>query len=163
MSVRALTWALEQQFSYEETTLKLLLVILADFANEKNQCWPSQKLLSEILGGCSLDTVQRLLKKLETREMLGRIRRHDSEGRRTTDLVVLNVGLGRRRAAKAKPQRSGLDHTAPGCGVPTPQHGAVAITTNSEPSEEYQPGKVLGESVEEDTWADVACDDEVPV
>lgn len=161
MSVRALTWALEQRFSYEETTLKLLLVILADFANDKNQCWPSQKLLSEMLGGCSLDTVQRLLKKLEAREMLGRRRRHNSDGRRTSDLMLLNVRQNRTRAAKVKPHRCGVDQAASGCGVRTPHLDAVARTVSKEPPYlSSRKGKVLGKRVEEDTWA--AADDEVP-
>jgi hypothetical protein len=45
MSVKAVAWALEQDVSPE---LKITLVVLGNFANEDNECWPSRNTIARL-------------------------------------------------------------------------------------------------------------------
>lgn len=59
MSVKAVTWALEQEIG--DPVSHLLLVNLADYADKDHKCWPGQDLLAARLRR-STDTVQRHLR-----------------------------------------------------------------------------------------------------
>lgn len=183
MSVAAISWAFDQSIS--DTTTKLLLVTLADFADDENACWPSQSLLSERVGNCSVDTIQRHVKKLEAEGYLTRERRHLSNGNRTSDRYVLNAPRRSRKMRSSgrstKPQNAVLSKPHPDAASSTPHNCAVANrTVKVEPPVVVSSRrKVLGETVEEDTgggstwhggyngggadWvADWPADDEVP-
>lgn len=90
MSVRAMTWAWEQQVSC--LTDRALLLALADFANEKDQCFPSQDTLADRCL-CSVDTIQRALKRLASAKLITREKRGSSTGGRTSDIYTLQVGI----------------------------------------------------------------------
>jgi hypothetical protein len=88
MSVEAISWALQQQTG--DARSKLLLLCLANYADDKGQCWPSQSILAEQTEQ-SVDTVQRRLDMLEDGGLIKREKRVRDNGSYTTDLVVLTA------------------------------------------------------------------------
>lgn len=87
MSVQAITCALAQRgVSASE---KLLLLVLANYANEHMQCWPSQK---KMAADTSLTerTVRALLAGLEARRFLSRVEHWRDDGSRGTDRLTLH-------------------------------------------------------------------------
>jgi pyocin large subunit-like protein len=62
MSWSALKWASEVKVG--NSTDKLILIILANFTDAENTCYPSHKKIAD-LGECSTDTVIRSLKRLK--------------------------------------------------------------------------------------------------
>lgn len=71
---------------------KLVLLALANFANERMQCWPSQERLAADTE-LSARTVWAALKSLEDRHMLSRTSRKRADGTRTTDIFTLHFSL----------------------------------------------------------------------
>ncbi|WP_257296706.1 helix-turn-helix domain-containing protein [Endozoicomonas sp. YOMI1] len=67
------------------STQKFLLVVLATFANSEGECWPSQGLLSEIVGA-SQPTVSAGLKKLEQERLIESCQRKTKKGGNTTKI-----------------------------------------------------------------------------
>ena len=61
MSIRALNWAFDVDL---EPSAKIVLLSLADHADDTGQCWPSQQTLAKKTSQ-SVDSVQRRLKELE--------------------------------------------------------------------------------------------------
>lgn len=61
MSVRAMTWAFDVEL--DSPSAKLVLLALADHADEFGKCWPSQETLARKTSQ-SIDSVQRRLKEL---------------------------------------------------------------------------------------------------
>ncbi|WP_422449586.1 helix-turn-helix domain-containing protein [Endozoicomonas sp. ALB091] len=61
------------------STQKFLLVVLATFANSDGECWPSQGVLSEIVGA-SQPTVSAGLKKLEQERLIESCHRKTKNG-----------------------------------------------------------------------------------
>jgi len=45
MSIQAVAWAIEQRVG--SPTGKILLICLANYANERGECWPSQRIIAE--------------------------------------------------------------------------------------------------------------------
>lgn len=89
MSVKAITWAFEQT-----TTLpvdKLILLALADYADQDGTCFPPQTNLAA-RGMCSIDTVQRVLKRLISAGLVTREKRYGSTGSRMSDCYRLQLG-----------------------------------------------------------------------
>lgn len=110
MSVKAVTWALEQRI--KDPRAHLLLINLADFADKDHRCFPGQPLLASRLGR-SVDTVQRLLQKLDGLGLIQSGRRNTSQGYRTSNWYCLNVEVS---VGLTEPPSSG--------GGPKPQnHG----------------------------------------
>jgi DNA-binding MarR family transcriptional regulator len=88
MSVRAMAWAWEQHGLSEGE--KLLLMAIADHADDDGKAWPSQDRLGQKIGR-SERTVRERLKKLESLELLVREQRHKENGHRTSDMIRLNM------------------------------------------------------------------------
>ena len=61
MSSHAITWALKQKTECSGT--KLLLIMLSNYADKQNECYPSIPHLSELCG-CSKSSVARYTRKL---------------------------------------------------------------------------------------------------
>lgn len=76
MSVKAMAWALEQQT--ENPVDKLILIALGNYADDADQCFPSRRTLARI-AMCSLDTVDRAIKRLEA---VGYVRKEARQGAR---------------------------------------------------------------------------------
>ena len=115
MSWEASTWALSQKTG--SPSGKAVLLCLANYADDKGRCWPSQNTIAKQTEQ-STDSVQRRIKKLEERGLLARNRRIRQDGGWSSDLFVLlmpgidpppNGGVTRTRKSvpqSAVPQRT---------------------------------------------------------
>ena len=77
MSIQALNWAISQKTGSPQS--KLVLLLLANYADESGICWPSQISLVQ-QSEQSDDTVQRHLKAMEGR-FIARARTRRTKGR----------------------------------------------------------------------------------
>ena len=86
MSLRAITLALETTgLSPSE---KLVLIVLANYANEKNQCWPSQKTLAK-LTELTDRSIRNCLSSLEQKGLIYRTHQQRSDGSRSSDMIQI--------------------------------------------------------------------------
>ena len=88
MSVEAISWASKQVVG--SAGAKLVLIALANYANERNECWPSQATLAQ----WTEQSDRTIRTHLATLESMGLIHRQarQSEGAFTSDLITLLVG-----------------------------------------------------------------------
>jgi hypothetical protein len=86
MSVQAITWALSIRAG--SPSAKCVLLALANYANDRGQCWPSQKRLADETDQ-SVDSVQRRLRELEARGIITRFDRARRYGRRAVTVYGL--------------------------------------------------------------------------
>jgi hypothetical protein len=70
---------------------KLLLLVLANYADDKMMCWPSHKRIAEDTS-LSQRTILSLLKGLEARGVITRSERHRHDGSRSSDIITLHLG-----------------------------------------------------------------------
>jgi DNA-binding MarR family transcriptional regulator len=85
MSFQAMAWALKQP---AKTNEKFLLIVIANYADERGHAWPSVERLA-VDTGMSRATIKRCLKKLEDGKFLSRHKR--VKGRlQTSNLYALN-------------------------------------------------------------------------
>jgi hypothetical protein len=114
---------------------KLVLLALANFCNDKFECWPSQERLAADteLGE---RTVWNALKGLEAKGILTRSRRTRQDGSRTSDRITLHFSL----TITAEPVADAAEPTRKICeAYPQDLQGLVApvaTLTTFEPSEE---------------------------
>ena len=110
MSVQAITWALD--YAAGSVTEKVLLLVLANYANEFGVSWPSQKTLADqtALGE---RTVRRVLADMERRSVIRRIVRRRGNGSRQSDMILLAAFEGR-KPAPAGMLDDGLDEVESG-------------------------------------------------
>lgn len=85
MSVKAMTWAFEQPVSGNE---KVVLLALADHANDENECWPSIFRIAE-KSSISRRTAFRILTKLEELGFIHVVSRNDNSGRSIPNKYIL--------------------------------------------------------------------------
>lgn len=86
MSVKAMTWAWERDIPEGE---KMVLLALADHADDRGVCWPGQERIAGKVG-CSGRTVARRLESLERAGLISRTARWGDKGR-TSDLITLSL------------------------------------------------------------------------
>ena len=88
MSLRALTWAWEQELT--NPSEKLVLLAIADHANDDGMCWPS---MSHVAERCLLSTrqIQRITEQLVHYGLLTRERRKRPDGTLGTYTYTLNI------------------------------------------------------------------------
>lgn len=124
MSVQAITSALALRgVSASE---KLLLLVLANYADENNQAYPSHRRLAAETG-LSDRTILSVLKSLEARGVLSRRERKRADGSRSSDVITLNIG------GEMVSPRGEVD--GEGVGKSLPQGGEmVSPLTTFEPS-----------------------------
>jgi len=85
MSIKAMNWAWEQRLPPNS---KLILMALADSADEDGKCWPRVRLIAEKC--CASErTVQRVLKELEERGFLHIERRFRGDGGQSSNAYYL--------------------------------------------------------------------------
>ncbi|MGY2048883.1 helix-turn-helix domain-containing protein [Methylobacterium sp. JK268] len=88
MSISALNWALNVQVG--SASQKLVLLLLANFADEQGRSWPSQKVIAE--KAClSVRSVVTALAELETAGFIRREARWRPGGSRGTDIIHLAI------------------------------------------------------------------------
>lgn len=88
MSIKAMQWAWNVPLS---SNLKLILMALADNADDEGICWPR---VNTIAKKCSVAprTVQRAIKTLQSLDLLGKSPRFDKEsGRQTSNVYQLRI------------------------------------------------------------------------
>jgi Helix-turn-helix domain len=87
MSIEALYWAWDQEL---RTTIKIVLVALANFADENGEhCFPSQARLARMTG-LTERGIRKALAELERLGLIARARRW-SAGHQTTNTYVLTT------------------------------------------------------------------------
>lgn len=152
MSVVAMAWAWERQCG--SPSAKLILMSLADFANQDGECFPSVALLAKLTEQ-SASTVRRRLQELENDRLIERREQYRENGSRTVDLIRLlmtqrgdggggNGNPRRRKAVDLGPVNLG-GPALPECEGPpvTGEQGALSAVKRpeplSEPSSESSP------------------------
>src|SRR5471030_2495577 len=101
MSIRAMNWAWAQELA---PTPKLILMALADAANEEDECWPGIPFLAR---KCCVSerTVQRVVQDFDATNLMSIQTRFDTRnGRRISNKYCLNIGP-RAYPDKLSPQR----------------------------------------------------------
>jgi hypothetical protein len=153
MSGKAMGWALEQ--STELPVDKLVLIAIANFADEHHQCFPSRKTLAK-LAMCSVDTVDRSIRRLIEAKMLAKDQRLADRGGLKSNCYSLPVG--EYSPAAHNPLRGGSRNLRPGghpqsaatlaaCTAATlAATGAATKGTVTEPSIEPTPKPPQGAS-----------------
>ena len=168
MSVQAISWALSVKTG--DPSAKIVLLALANYADEKGRCWPAQSTIS-IQTEQSIDTVQRRLKDLETGGFLVRRERQQQLGKKggLYYYYLLIPGIGDiPNTEQTMPQFAATsDETIPQNSKSTPQtdpkaHRTAAVqTTILYPSsikegdmdlEDKKGSKKLPGSAEFDAW-----------
>jgi len=87
MAYQATSWAWSLDIPFGT---KIVLLALADMADEEFSCYPGQKRLSS-MASMSVSTVARALESLEERGLIRREARHRENGSRTSDRFYLLV------------------------------------------------------------------------
>ena len=126
MSVHAIAAAL--RYRGVKPSEKLLLLALANYANEDNQVWVKQRRLAEETE-LSRRTIISCFAGLEAAGALRREPRRRDNGSRSTDLVTLTLESGRARSAAAQGATSAQ-------GVVQGLHGGGATVAHHDPSPE---------------------------
>lgn len=93
MSYKATNWAWEQALKSGD---KFVLVALADMADEKHSCFPSQATLARMVGA-SERTVRGSVARLTDMGLLSREERRRKDGRKSSDRYFLSVGMDQRQ------------------------------------------------------------------
>jgi hypothetical protein len=111
VSFQAVSWAARQTSG--GPTGKLVLMMLAQFADDEGVCFPGQLKLAEM---CELTdrAVREWLAKLEAKGLISRARRYRPGGYRTSDAIVLSVTSQEPRSGKTQQEpRSGENGAKP--------------------------------------------------
>lgn len=135
MSVEAIAWASKQRTG--SPGAKLVLIALANYANDRNQCWPSQATLA-MWTEQSDRTIRTHLAALESMGLIARQAR-EVAGAFTSDLITLN--LGQRQILPAEEISAGKKQQIPAekfSGNPS-KEPSVKSTKGSQLSEGFQP------------------------
>ena len=123
MSWSALKWASEVKVG--NSTDKLILIVLANFTDAENTCYPSHKKIAELCE-CSTDTVIRSLKRLKELNFIDIEKRfqltQNNNHRQTSNIYKLNIDTQSQNA------------------TPPPMQNATPITYNNkkEYSKEFE-------------------------
>lgn len=107
MSWQATAWAVKQRTG--SAGCKLLLLTLANYADDTGCCWPSQETLKGDTEQ-SVDTIQRQLRELEKRKLIRIVIRPMGRGRWASRTYFLNMTV----AEMAKPQSAARSLDASG-------------------------------------------------
>lgn len=118
MSVKAITWAFDRPVSATE---KVVLLALADHADEHGMCWPSISLLVK-RAHVGERTVQRALQSLEDGGFIARERRQRENGSDTSNLYLLNMDGSQRKPTDTSVTKGGVNL------APHAVHGGVIQT-----------------------------------
>jgi helix-turn-helix protein len=90
MSIKAMVWAWEQEVGATEV---LVLLALADHADDDGVCWPGQKGLARKTK-LTRTSIQQVIGRLKDKGMLEVIARRDSVGRPLANIYQLSVPRG---------------------------------------------------------------------
>lgn len=119
---------------FEKPAMKLLLIALADRADEAGICWPSRDDL-RLRTGLSLSSITRTARALEAAQFIQRKQRRD-----TSTLYRLNVAKIAQSAAKCKAERR--LRRAGESWPQFPEEAAQAVENNGEGQSEPTSGQI---------------------
>ncbi|WP_052384913.1 DnaT-like ssDNA-binding domain-containing protein [Cobetia amphilecti] len=111
MSLQAMAWAREAMPSLPvaiKAGPRLLLMLMADYANEQGVCWPSIRRLSAEMA-CSMRTVQRSIEALVEQELMEVVPRQTKTGRQTSNFYRLAMGVTQQQQAADEPSLEELE------------------------------------------------------
>lgn len=137
MSIQAVAWALKQRLG--SPTLKVVLIAVANYADEDGVCWPSQERLAQDTD-LTERSVRDVLKKLEAMGFIQRTPRHVNGNQRETDIIRL---VSHRKNFPVAPPPEN-DDTATGSSRHSPPErpsGKPSI----EPSKNHHPSSLRSE------------------
>ncbi len=89
MSLHSLSWAMQQQGL--KPTEKLILLVLADHADNSGTCFPSMNRIAELVG-VKRRSIAKNMAILEDRGLMQRVPRTRPDGSLTSNAFVLSVG-----------------------------------------------------------------------
>lgn len=141
MAHKATTWAWETKLP---GTRKLVLLALADMADEHNSCYPGQERLAEMTS-MAVSTVRRSLGELERDGLIVRARRSRQDGTRTSDryrLVVAAQPVNLTSGQSDAPNRSNTTRS-------TGQPDRAYEPSSKEPPEEPSDKRIYPDDFEE--------------
>jgi DNA-binding transcriptional MocR family regulator len=143
MSWQAIAWSIRQTTG--SARRKLLLLALANYADESGVCWPSQETLARDTEQ-SLDTVQRQLAALEKLKLLARERMPKRRGQWQGHLYKLFLQEGVASQARSAARSADLRPGQAAAGAPTrPQ--SLRLKPSIEPSIEPSRAKTAKDAV----------------
>ncbi|MFK4014905.1 DnaT-like ssDNA-binding domain-containing protein [Cobetia marina] len=111
MSLQAMSWARGVMPEMPESVRafpRLLLLLMADYANEQGVCWPSIRRLSEEMS-CTTRTVQRSIETLVEQGAMTVVARKTSAGRQTSNFYRLAMGVTQQPQSADEPSPEELE------------------------------------------------------
>lgn len=144
MSVRASTWA----WSLEEVmgSEALVLLALADQANDEGLCWPSQEKLAP-KARQSVSTLRRSLRSLEKMGLLTTITRSSTRGRRS-NLYLLHIGAKPDLAMRSAKAVTLSEEDAQACEMLEEASSAVFVANKATGQIDRLPQPVIGDRLQ---------------
>lgn len=144
MSVRASTWAwsLEKVMGSEA----LVLLALADQANDEGLCWPSQEKLAP-KARQSVSTLRRSLRSLEKMGLLTTITRSSTRGRRS-NLYLLHIGAKPDLAMRSARTVNLGEDAAQACQMLEEASSAVFVANKATGQIDRLPQPVIGDRLQ---------------
>ena len=144
MSVRASTWA----WSLEEVmgSEALVLLALADQANDEGFCWPSQEKLAP-KARQSVSTLRRSLRSLEKMGLLTTITRSSTRGRRS-NLYLLHIGAKPDLSMKSARTVNLGEDAAQACQMLEEASDAVFVANKATGQFDRLPQSVIGDRLQ---------------
>ncbi len=136
MSIRAMNWAWEQKIA---PAPKLILMALADSANDSDECWPGISFIAE---KCCVSerTVQRVFQKFEAVGLMAVKSRYTSAGRQTSNRYRLNIDSSPDKLSPPRQLSELESNKLSGAGA-TPDvtgEGGIAMSPLEPPEESIQ-------------------------
>ena len=119
MSIQAVAWAISQRVG--SPTGKALLICLANYANERGECWPSQRTIAHE-AELSRRTAITWLNRLEEEGFIKRKRRQSKDGFRSSDLVTLQLDKSSGLSEPFDPEDTGTENQSAN-SAPRPNQG----------------------------------------
>lgn len=144
MSVRASTWA----WSLEEVmgSEALVLLALADQANDEGLCWPSQEKLAP-KARQSVSTLRRSLRSLEKMGLLTTITRSSTRGRRS-NLYLLHIGAKPDLSMRSARTVNLEEDAAQACEMLEEASSAVFVANKATGQIDRLPQSVIGDRLQ---------------
>lgn len=106
--------------------MRLILLAIADSANDDGACWPSVGTLAK-RAGCSLSTARGLVAELEQRGVLTReVRNRKTDGGQTSNMLQLNIDMLRDLEVGAPPAGDSAGQEEPSVEPPDRSFGCCA-------------------------------------
>lgn len=151
MSLDALTWAFSQDL---EPAKKVVLLALADYADDRGRCWPSLETMTAKTS-LSVRSIRTQLRALEAHGLIVTTERKRPDGGRSSNEYVLPVTPRQNLPGPSAATRRGPRQTVAGA----PRHAAAEQEPSLEPPENHPPTPD-GESsdIETSRWAGEECD-----